>query len=864
MAKLAAYRAKRDFGRTAEPKGRSGRVRGDAFVVQKHDATRLHYDLRLELDGVMKSWAVAKGPSLVPGDKRLAIHVEDHPIDYNTFEGTIPAGEYGGGTVLVWDRGHWIPNEDPRKGYAKGHLDFRLEGEKLHGSFHLVRMKKRPRERQEGWLLIKQDDEAARSADAPDILEAEPRSVASGRTIEEIAEDPKGKVWHSKEGDAAEARAMRTSASQAPRDETVGEVTASLTRGTAKRPLPKTVEPCLATLSDTVPSGGTWLHEIKWDGYRLIAIKSARDTRLLTRRGLDWTARFPSIAEAVSDMPVSTLVLDGEAVVEDARGVPSFSALQSALSDEHGKVARDAILYAFDLLFADGHDLRGLPLAERKARLATILPPGGTGTLRLSEHLDADGEAMARSARAIGLEGIVSKRADRPYRSGRGGDWLKIKFTQRQEFVIVGYMPSTASEKAVGSLVLGYNQGKALRLAGRAGTGYTAKVARMLRERLHPLRRKTPPLTETPTSEERRGIVWVEPTLVAEIEFRGWTGEDRLRHAAFQGLRDDKSAEDVVREDEPSKAPEKAAKPARRKSGVVRAKGAAEMAGIRLTHPDRILWPDVGLTKRGLADYYEAVAERLLPHVADRPLSLIRCPEGIAGSCFFQKHAFAGLDEHVRRKVVKGEELLFVEGLPGIVALVQASVLEIHPWGTRMAHVERPDRITMDLDPGEGIAWADVVRAARDMRERLGAMKLESFVKTTGGKGLHVVVPIGGRPTWEKAKAFAKSIADAMEADDPARYVAISAKKAREGRVYVDYLRNGRGATAVAAYSTRARPGAPVSTPVAWNEIERLRPDAFTAANLPARLAGAADPWDGIEAIGQTLPSPSRTKRRRS
>ena len=896
MAKLAAYRAKRDFERTAEPKGRSARSRGDAFVVQKHDATRLHYDLRLELDGVMKSWAVAKGPSLVSGEKRLAIHVEDHPIDYNTFEGTIPAGEYGGGTVLVWDRGRWIPNEDPRKGYAKGHLDFRLEGEKLHGSFHLVRMKKRPRERQEGWLLIKQDDEAARPADAPDILETEPRSVASGRTIEEIAEDPKGKVWHSNEGEAAEARAKRKSspeppraeerpkaasrstqrkrgasfeapASRAPQDEELGDAKSdavSLTRDAPKAGLPKSVEPCLATLSDTVPSGEKWLHEIKWDGYRLIAIKSTGGTRLLTRRGLDWTERFPAIAKAVDALPVSTLVLDGEAVVEDARGVPSFSALQTALSDEHGKVARDAILYAFDLLFADGHDLRALPLAERKSRLATILPPGGTGTLRLSEHLDADGEAMARSAKALGLEGIVSKRADRPYRSGRGGDWLKIKFTQRQEFVIVGYMPSTATGKAVGSLVLGYHRGKALRLAGRAGTGYTANVARLLRDRLHPLRRKTPPLAEPPTSEERRGIVWVEPILVAEIEFRGWTGEDRLRHAAFQGLRDDKSAEDVVREDEPSKAPEKAAEPARSRSGVVRAKGDAEVAGIRLTHPDRILWPDVGLTKRGLADYHEAVAERLMPHVAGRPLSLIRCPGGIAGSCFFQKHAFAGLDEHVRRKVVKGEELLFVQGLPGIVALVQASVLEIHPWGTRMEHVERPDRITMDLDPGEGVAWADVVRAARDVRERLSTMKLESFVKTTGGKGLHVVVPIGGRPTWEKAKAFAKSIADAMEADDPARYVATAAKKARAGRVYVDYLRNGRGATAVAAYSTRARPGATVSTPVAWDEIERLRPDAFTAANLPAHIAGAADPWDGIGAIGQTLPAPGRTKRHRS
>ena len=890
MAKLAAYRAKRDFDRTAEPQGRARRgPGGSVFVIQKHDARRLHYDLRLELDGVMKSWAVTKGPSLVPGEKRLAVHVEDHPVEYNTFEGTIPAGQYGGGTVQLWDRGRWVPLEDPHKGYAKGHLAFRLEGEKLAGAWHLVRMKKRPGERQESWLLIKQDDEAARPPDAPDILEAEPRSVASGRTIAEIAADPASRSWDSRKGEAAAARttARKPAAGRERRPKATDDPDSepgpakrrsldALAKGAPRRAMPKAIEPCLATLAAAVPGGERWLHEIKWDGYRLVAFKSPKAVRLATRRGLDWTKRFPAIAEAVASLPVETAILDGEAIVEDERGIASFTALQNALSEESHLIAREAILYAFDLLYLDGHDLRDLPLEERKDRLSSLVPAGGGGPLRLSEHLEADGAAMARSARSVGLEGVVSKRRDRPYRSGRTGDWLKIKFTERQEFVIVGYVPSTATPKAIGSLVLAYHEDGRLVLAGRSGTGYTAKVARMLRDRLDPLKRKTPPLAEKPSTDEKRGVVWVEPRLVAEIEFRGWTGDDRMRHAAFKGLREDKAAEDVVRERAqgvPRPGGEAGRNAAEKKPKVTKpvpARGAGEIAGVRLTHPDRLLWPDAGLTKQGLAEFYEEVADRLLPHVVERPLSLVRCPEGIAGSCFFQKHAWAGLSDHILRRTIRDEtgdeeEILFVRDLPGLIALVQSSVLEIHPWGAKVSDPETADRITMDLDPGEGAAWAAVVRAAGDVRDRLAQRGLESFVKTTGGKGLHVVVPLTGPAPWPAVKAFAKSIADAMESDDPQRYIATASKPARRGRVYVDYLRNGRGATAVAAYSTRARKGAPVSTPLAWEDLAGLASaDAFSVATLPARLqASRSDPWADIATIRQKLPKDPPPGRRR-
>jgi bifunctional non-homologous end joining protein LigD len=884
MAKLAAYVAKRDFSKTPEPEGGAGTSSGDSFVIQKHAASRLHYDLRLELDGVMLSWAVTKGPSLVPGEKRLAVHVEDHPIAYNTFEGTIPKGQYGGGTVLIWDRGRWEPEGDPHKGMAKGHLDFTLHGEKVQGRFHLVRLKPRPREKQEAWLLIKSDDDFARHTGDPDILEEMPLSVVTGRTLDEITADPNGAVWNSNHGIAAEAREEKRAEPKRARAKAPGKpkaaaaakaapdpngapspAIAKLAEGGAKAPMPDTLEPCLATLVDQVPRGPNWIHEIKWDGYRLLAFKSGGKTRILTRRGHDWTARFPSIANGVNALPVETAILDGEAVVEDENGVSNFSALQNALSDEHGRVAKNAVFYAFDLLYLEGADLRPLPLEERKARLSALVPPAKEGFLRLSEHIEADGAAMVKSACQLGLEGVISKRRDRPYRSGRGDDWLKIKCTERQEFVVAGYLPSSVSSSAIGSLVLGYYEEGELKPAGKTGTGFTADSARQICRQLKALQRPTPPFAGKLTAAERRNVVWVEPKLVAEVEFRGWTGDRRLRHAAFKGLRDDKPAEEVVRE-----APKPAASPAPepKRSASLRSRSGSEVAGVALTHADRVLW-DEGITKLDLARFYESIADWILPHVAGRPLALVRCPNGAAKGCFFQKHSWAGLGDDIRREAVRDEdgeeEVLYVEDIRGIVSLVQASVLEIHPWGSTIADVDRPDRITMDLDPGPDVSWPEVIAAAADVRERLQGVGLESFVKTTGGKGLHVVVPLTPKADWAEVKTFAQALAFAMEADSPERYIAKASKQARKGLIYVDYLRNGRGATAIAAYSTRNRPGAPVSVPLAWSELSPdLAPNHFTVANLGARLAKLKrDPWAEIAAVDQVLPNTGKPRRAR-
>lgn len=855
MAKLSAYRAKRDFEKTPEPRGRAVPSQGFAFVVQKHDATRLHYDLRLELDGVLKSWAVTKGPSLVPGDKRLAVHVEDHPLDYGEFEGTIPKGQYGGGTVLLWDRGVWEPEGDPRNGYTKGHLRFRLHGEKLRGGWRLVRLRRRPNERQESWLLIKSEDDWARSEGDPDILEEAPLSVKTGRPLAEIAADATSAVWTSKpKDDGAAARRAKIARPPAPAMP-VGK----------PAPMPETIAPCLATPADAVPAGPQWLHEIKWDGYRLIAAVRNGKARLTTRNGHDWTKRFPAIASALSRLPIDTAILDGEAVLEDETGVSNFSALQDALSE--GRAADRAVFYAFDLLYLNGSDLRGLPLAERKAALAALVSPGdGSEALRFSEHIEADGEAVVRHACGLGLEGVISKRRDRPYRSGRVEDWLKVKCANREEFVIAGFTPSSALKNAVGSLILGVHEDGRLTHVGRTGTGFTGKSARDLWKRLKPLRADAPPFEKPLNALQKRDAVWVRPELVAEVEFRGWTADGHLRHAAFKGLRDDKEAREVRRE-----RPNQAARPRKRSGGRgetrVTASGEVEVAGVTLTHPDRILWEEQGVTKQGLAEYYAEIADWILPHVVRRPLALVRCPSGSQKGCFFQKHSWAGLGGFIRRETVRDkdgeEEVLFVEDIRGVIALVQAGVLEIHPWGATIDDVERPDRIVMDLDPGEGVAWPRVIDGARELRERLKALGLESFVKTTGGKGLHVVAPLAPDAGWDMVKAFAKNLAYAMERDRPDAYVATAAKKARTGRIYVDYLRNGRGATAVAAYSTRARSGAPVSTPLAWDELApTLRPNHFTITNLPARLERSrSDPWGGLP-IGQTLPSAHARGRR--
>ncbi len=629
-------------------------------------------------------------------------------------------------------------------------------------------------------------------------------------------------------------------------------------KGAKKAAFPGFVEPCLALLVEKPPAGDSWLHEIKFDGYRLVASIDGGSIRLLTRTGLDWTDRFPGIREAFKKIPARSVILDGEAVVEDENGVSSFSALQEALSER--KSASAAIFFVFDILYLDGFDLRDAALDDRKDILAQFLNANRHPSLRYSDHVVGTGQSMFEHACRLGLEGIVSKRRNTPYRSGRHGEWAKSKCTNREEFVVGGYAPSTATRNAIGSLALGTNEGGTFIYAGRAGTGFTQNSAQSLYKSLQPLRIPRSPFANALSSDERRGLVFVEPQLVAEVEFRGWTQDKRLRQAAFKGLREDKPASEVHLEmprqqtgagrSPPQSEASTRSKPSA--SGKPAKGGDVEFAGMRLTHPDRILWEGQGLTKLGLAEYYAEVADYILPHITGRPLALVRCPNGDSGDCFFQKHSFAGLTDaveiaHVEEKDGKAEEAIVIHDLRGLINLVQANVLEIHPWGARIEDIDHPDTLIFDLDPGEGLEWSDIINAARDVRQRLEDLGIESYVKTSGGKGLHVVSPLEPRADWEELKAFSHGIALAMERDEPSKYVSTMAKKARGGKIFVDYLRNGRGATAVAAYSTRARPGAPISTPVRWDELgPAMTPARFTVENIGRRLAALkSDPWDG-------------------
>jgi len=827
---LAAYQAKRDFGATSEPAGEVTPTEGFRFCVQKHDATRLHFDLRLELDGVLKSWAVTRGPSFVTSEKRLAVETEDHPLEYLTFEGVIPKGQYGAGTMIVWDTGTWRPEFDPHLGLDKGHLEFTLEGERLRGRWHLVKMKPRPREKRNNWLLIKADDEYAHAEGTPEPVDLEMGSVLSGTTNAELEKTGAVRADHAGRAAATKPRALPDLARA---------------KGAKKGIMPPFVEPCLASLADRAPNGPDWVHEIKFDGYRLQARIDGAKVKLLTRKGLDWSDKFAAVGKALAALGLGAAILDGEVVVEEG-GVSNFAALQAAL--EAGTSA-SMVYYVFDLLYLAGFNLTGMPLAERKALLAGLLDDvPKDGPIRFSEHIEGEGEAMARHACRLGLEGIVSKRRDLPYRSGRGNQWLKVKCALRQDFVVAGYVPSTTSKKAVGSLVLGVNEGGRLVHVGRVGTGFSEAVSRSIAAELDAIARPTPPFDGSLTTEARKGVRWAEPRLVAEVEFRTWTADGNVRHAAFKGLRRDLDPAEIVREGGAMTEPEDAPAPAR---------------SFALTHPDRVLWPDIGLTKQGLAEFYAATADFILPHIVNRPLALVRCPQGVGQDCFFQKHAFAGMSKAVARHTVGDEEVLVVSDFEGLVALVQASVLEIHPWGSTMADPELPDRITFDLDPDEGLAYADVIAAALDVRARLDAMGLASFVKTTGGKGLHVVVPLEPKADWDAVKTFAAGVASTMAKENPAKYTDNVSKRARTGRLYVDYLRNGRGATAVAAYSTRARAGAPVATPLGWDELTPdIKPNHFTVANLPGRLATLTpDPWAGMSELRQVLPGTAKRRK---
>jgi bifunctional non-homologous end joining protein LigD len=841
MVALETYRKKRDFNTTSEPKGRKARKAGNSFVIQKHDATRLHYDLRLEMDGVLKSWAVTRGPSLVPTEKRLAVHVEDHPLEYGDFEGTIPKGEYGGGTVIVWDRGTWEPIHDPERGYSKGHLEFELHGEKLGGRWHLVRMHGKPREKRENWLLIKGDDDAARTSKDPDILKEKPNSVKTGRDLAAVAGEEPG--WSSKTGKIEKKKTSKSKVAK-PEKAELAETDVpdpSRVKGAKKTPLPAFIEPTLATLTAKPPEGDRWIHEIKYDGYRLQARIEAGRVKLLTRTGLDWTKKFgKEIVSAFQDLPVGTALIDGELVVETSAGASDFSSLQNDLSE--GRTDR-FIFYVFDLLYLDGYDLRALPLIERKAMLEQ-LAANATDPIRYSGHFNENGATVLSHACRLSLEGIVSKLRDGPYRSGRGKSWMKAKCSSRQECVIAGYVPSSTSRKAIGSLVMGVYNDKNLEHIGRVGTGYSAAMAEDLFTRLERIRTPESPFAERLSADAARKVRYTKPLLVAEVEFRAWTGDGNLRHAAFRGLREDKNPMDVVREIPKS---------------AVSSKLQPERRTVKLTHPDRIYWPEEGVTKEGLADYYTDIWKYIEPFIIKRPLALLRSPEGINGQAFFQKHAWKGLNPNITLvkdpKDKNDDPLISINDLEGLIGLVQSAVLEIHPWGSTVADWERPDMIIMDLDPGDGVEWKDVIEGAHETRDRVQQAGLSAFVKTSGGKGLHVVSPIKPKAAWPEVKAFTKAIADSMAADSPDKYVSTITKSKRKGKILIDYLRNQRGMTAVAPYSTRARPGAAVSMPLAWDELTPgIGPAYFTVLNAPTRMASIKrDPWADFRAAAAPI-----------
>jgi bifunctional non-homologous end joining protein LigD len=914
---LEEYRRKRNFAVTPEPAGRAKKKDAAragkrpaaraakrtapqlSFVIQKHDASRLHYDFRLELDGVLKSWAIPKGPSLDPGEKRLAVHVEDHPIEYGDFEGVIPEGQYGGGTVLLWDRGTWEPVEDdPVRAYRAGKLKFKLHGKKLKGGWMLVRTRGRDGDDGKSWLLFKERDASAKPGSGDAVVREHPKSVASRKSIEQIAARPP-RVWQTnreeKEAKSGSVRARIRAAARkaaaeragaaakgaAPAAKQRGQAAARAPRttldpgslpGARKARLPHDVAPQLATLVAEPPRGDEWLHEIKYDGYRLLCPLADGKARLLTRHGKDWSDRFPSVARAAAELPARQALVDGEVVVLQPDGTTSFQALQNALS---GQRAADLVYFVFDLLYLDGWDVRAAPLAERKRLLTALLAgaPAG-GAVRLSDHVAGRGEEFFRHACEAALEGTVAKRADRPYRSGRGRDWLKVKCLARQEFVIAGFTDPQRSRVGFGALHLAVRDPErqehgGLVYAGKVGTGFDEETLRDLRRRLGKLERATPAFANPPRGAEARRSHWVEPKLVAEVAFTEWTGEGLLRHPAFLGLREDKKPGEVVRERPQSVAPAAAKATAPAASNPARGgrkkEGAVEIAGVRLTNPDKVLYPGQGITKRDLALYYERVADWILPHLVGRPLTLLRCPEGRAKECFYQKHVTDQFPDSIERvEVEAGPDAApygAVRSLQGLVSLVQMGVLEIHVWGAHSDNVERPDMMVFDLDPDEGLAWERVTEAARRMRDRLDEIGLRSFLKTTGGKGLHVVAPVARRLEWDDFKAFARAVVDGIVAAEPSRYTANASKARRKGKVFLDYLRNGRGATAVVAYSTRARPGAPVSTPLAWEELDDpdLRGGRYTLEMVPARLAAlSADPWKDYLSTRQSITAAMR------
>ncbi|CRM43032.1 DNA ligase D [Pseudomonas sp. 44 R 15] len=820
MAKpLGEYNRKRDFEITAEPAGESPAGKRNAsalsFVIQKHAARNLHYDFRLELDGVLLSWAVPKGPSLDPSQKRLAVHVEDHPLSYGGFEGSIPAGQYGAGDVIVWDRGIWQPHDDPHKAYAAGKLKFGLVGEKLTGDWTLVRTRLKGSGDKEQWLLIKEKDQQARPSAEYDIVAAQPASVLSDAVVGK----PKAKTNTPAKPKAAPKASTRKAATA----------------------VPEAFSPQLATLVDRAPEGD-WHYEIKFDGYRILTRILKGEVRLFTRNGHDWTERLPRQAKALQALKLKDSWLDGEVVSLNDDGLPDFQALQNAF--DIGR-SLDIVYYLFDAPFLDGRDQREEPLESRRAALESALSASKSKLLRFSEAFAADHRDIFKSACDLALEGVIGKRAGSPYVSSRSADWIKLKCRLRQEFVIVGYTRPQGSRTGFGALLLAVNDDAGLVYAGRVGTGFDQASLKAIYAQLTPLERTDSPLQKPLTSAQARGVHWVEPRLVGEVQFAQWTREGLVRQAAFVGMRTDKPAEQIIHE-QPRTATSVTAPKAKKPEKSVKT-----VKAMKITHPDRVIDTQSGTQKQALAQFYADISASILPFLRNRPVSLLRAPEGIEGEQFFQKHSERMTIPHIKQldqALDPGHaRLMEIDSADALIGAVQMGTVELHTWGATTDKIETPDLFVLDLDPDPALPWKSMLEAAQLTLSVLDEIGLQAFVKTSGGKGFHLIVPLARRDNWDTVKAFAKAIAQFMTRQLPERFTATSGPKNRVGKIFIDYLRNARGASTVAAYSVRARPGLPVSVPVSRDELNDLRgAQQWTVANLHERLRDLKDdPWAG-------------------
>ncbi|PWK45471.1 DNA ligase D [Pseudomonas sp. OV226] len=844
---LDDYNRLRDFSATSEPVATKRLAKKNAkdhalqFCIQKHDASRLHYDFRLELEGALKSWAVPKGPSLDPKVKRLAVHVEDHPLDYATFEGSIPEGHYGAGDVIVWDRGVWIAQEDPVKAYAKGKLKFELQGEKLGGLWSLVRTHMPGK--QEQWFLIKHQDSAAKPESDYDVVTAEPDSVLSDRTL--LAKQSKSTV-------------KPKPVKQPARKVATKETSAPLT-GARKAKLPEQLKPELATLVEKAPDG-QWLYEIKFDGYRIMARIDHSDVRLFTRNGHDWTHKLPRQAEALAALGLESAWLDGEMVVANEQGVPDFQALQNAFD---AGASANIVYYLFDLPYLNGVDLREVPVEERRVALSTVLKQNHDPLLRFSDSFAEAPDALLNSACQMQMEGLIGKRMGSPYVSRRSSDWIKLKCKHRQEFVVVGYTDPKGSRHAFGALLLGLHDRDSaqLRYAGKVGTGFNETTLKRIFEQLKPWQTKKPSVVNPPSGFEAKGVHWLKPTLLAEVAFAEMTKEGSVRHAVFHGLREDKPAKGIT-EERPHvvKTPEKktaGAQPAPSQAGLVKGE-------VRITHPDRVIDATTGTTKVQLAEYYASVAQWILPELKDRPVALVRAPEGIAGELFFQKNA-----EHLAipgittlDKALTGQPVMIINNAQALIGAVQMSTVELHTWNATADNLERPDRFVLDLDPDPALPWKSMVEATQLTLSVLDELGLKAFLKTSGGKGIHLVVPLTRKQGWDEVKDFSHAIVSHMAKLLPERFSAVSGPKNRVGRIFIDYLRNGLGATTICAYAVRTREGLPVSVPIFREEVAELKGgNQWNVHNVHERLAEVGEgPWAGMRKTRQTITAEMRRR----